>query len=95
LTRNTSIRSIVIPLRTTLDQVVQFAELLQVVLDIGRPIPRSATHATIASWSQHTPILVAKLDELLRVESRARSELTQLDDEEPEVIEQHRSEERT
>ena len=34
------------------------------------------------------------VDELLRVEGRARNELTQLDDEEPEVIEQHRSEER-
>jgi hypothetical protein len=31
---------------------------------------------------------------VLRVEGRARSELTQLDDEEPEIIEQHRSEER-
>jgi low affinity Fe/Cu permease len=35
-----------------------------------------------------------KLDELLRAEGRARSELAQLDDEEPEVIEQHRWEER-
>jgi low affinity Fe/Cu permease len=41
-----------------------------------------------------TQAIHAKLDELLRVEGRARSELTQLDDEEPEVIEKHRSVER-
>jgi low affinity Fe/Cu permease len=41
-----------------------------------------------------TQAIHAKLDELLRAEGRARSELAQLDDEEPEVIEQHRSEER-
>ena len=61
--------------------------------------------ATVATWlmtlfiqrAEHrdTQAIHAKLDELLRVEGRARSELTQLDDEEPEVIEQHRSEERT
>jgi low affinity Fe/Cu permease len=34
--------------------------------------------------------LHAKLDELVRVEEGARSELTQLDEEEPEVIERHR-----
>jgi low affinity Fe/Cu permease len=34
--------------------------------------------------------LHAKLDELVRVEEGARSELTQLDEEEPEVIEHHR-----
>jgi low affinity Fe/Cu permease len=60
--------------------------------------------ATVATWlmtlfiqrAEHrdTQAIHAKLDELLRVEGRARSELTQLDDEEPEVIEQHRSEER-
>jgi low affinity Fe/Cu permease len=33
--------------------------------------------------------LHAKLDELLRVDNRARSELTQLDEHEPEVIEAH------
>ena len=37
--------------------------------------------------------LHAKLDELLRVDSDARTELTQLDEQEPEVIEQHRDEE--
>jgi low affinity Fe/Cu permease len=37
--------------------------------------------------------LRAKLDELLRVDDDARSELTQLDDQEPEVIERHRDEE--
>jgi hypothetical protein len=31
------------------------------------------------------------MDELLRVEGRARSELTELDDEEPEVIKERRS----
>jgi low affinity Fe/Cu permease len=41
-----------------------------------------------------TQAIHAKLDELLRAEGRARSELAQLDDEEPEVIEQHRWEER-
>jgi low affinity Fe/Cu permease len=41
-----------------------------------------------------TQAIHAKLDELLRVEGRARSELSQLDDEEPEVIEKHRAEER-
>jgi low affinity Fe/Cu permease len=37
--------------------------------------------------------LHAKLDELLRVDDEARSELTQLDEREPEVIERHRDEE--
>jgi low affinity Fe/Cu permease len=37
--------------------------------------------------------LHAKLDELLRVDHAARSELTQLDEEEPEVSERHRDEE--
>jgi low affinity Fe/Cu permease len=37
--------------------------------------------------------LHAKLDELLRVDSDARSELTQLDEQEPEVIERHRDRE--
>jgi low affinity Fe/Cu permease len=37
--------------------------------------------------------LHAKLDELLRVNHAARSELTQLDEQEPEVIERHRDEE--
>jgi hypothetical protein len=31
---------------------------------------------------------------LLRAEGRARNELTQMDEQEPEAIEQHRSEER-
>jgi low affinity Fe/Cu permease len=34
--------------------------------------------------------LHAKLDELLRVDTDARSELTQLDEQEPETIERHR-----
>ena len=37
--------------------------------------------------------LHAKLDELLRVDDDARSELIRLDEQEPEVIEQHRDEE--
>jgi low affinity Fe/Cu permease len=37
--------------------------------------------------------LHAKLDELLRVDHAARSELTHLDEQEPEEIEQHRDEE--
>jgi low affinity Fe/Cu permease len=37
--------------------------------------------------------LHAKLDELLRVDGDARSELTQLDEQEPESIERHRDEE--
>jgi low affinity Fe/Cu permease len=37
--------------------------------------------------------LHAKLDELLHVDDDARSELTQLDDQEPEMIERHRDEE--
>ena len=40
-----------------------------------------------------TLALHAKLDELLRVNNDARSELTQLDEQEPEDIEQHRNEE--
>lgn len=60
--------------------------------------------ATIATWfmtliiqrAEHrdTQAIHAKLDELLRAEGRARSELTLLDDEEPEVIELHRAQER-
>jgi low affinity Fe/Cu permease len=37
--------------------------------------------------------LHAKLDELLRVDHAARSEHTQLDEQEPEVIERHRDDE--
>ena len=60
--------------------------------------------ATVAIWfmtliiqrAEHrdTQAIHAKLDELLRAEGRARSELTMLDDEEAEVIEAHRAEER-
>ena len=60
--------------------------------------------ATVATWvmtlfiqrAEHrdTQALHAKLDELLRAERHARNELTTLDDEEPEVIEQHRAEAR-
>jgi len=37
--------------------------------------------------------LHAKLDELFRVDDDARSELTRLDEQEPEMIERHRNEE--
>jgi low affinity Fe/Cu permease len=37
-----------------------------------------------------TLALHAKLDELLRVDRRARSELTRLDEQEPEMIAEHR-----
>jgi low affinity Fe/Cu permease len=37
-----------------------------------------------------TQALHAKLDELLRVQTNARDELASLDEEEPELIEQHR-----
>ena len=40
-----------------------------------------------------TQAIHAKLDELLRAASRARDELTRLDQEEPEEIEEHRAEE--
>ena len=60
--------------------------------------------ATIATWImtlfiqraeyRDTQALHAKLDELLRAEHHARNELTLLDDEEPEVIKQHRAENR-
>ncbi len=40
-----------------------------------------------------TQAIHAKLDELLRVEGSARNELTQIDHQEPEAIERHRSEE--
>jgi low affinity Fe/Cu permease len=60
--------------------------------------------ATVGTWlmtlfiqrAEHRDTLAihAKLDELLRVEGRARSELTPLDDEEPETIAQHRLGER-
>jgi len=60
--------------------------------------------ATIATWlmtlfiqrAEHrdTQAIHAKLDELLRAEGLARNELTGLDDEEPETIEEHRAQER-
>jgi low affinity Fe/Cu permease len=60
--------------------------------------------AALATWlmtlfiqrAEHrdTQAIHAKLDELLRVEGRARSSLSTLDDQEPEVIEQHRTEQR-
>jgi low affinity Fe/Cu permease len=42
-----------------------------------------------------TQALHAKLDELLKAEHRADSELTKLDQKEPEEIEEHRSKSRT
>ncbi len=63
-----------------------------------------AAVATIATWlmtliiqrAEHrdTQAIHAKLDELLRATANARSELTHLDEEEPEVIVEHRTTER-
>jgi len=50
-------------------------------------IQRAETRDTLA--------IHAKLDELLRAEERARSELTTLDKKEPEEIERHRAQELT
>jgi low affinity Fe/Cu permease len=57
--------------------------------------------ATLAVWimtlfiqranRRDTLALHAKLDELLRVDQQARSELTRLDEQEPEVIQHHRN----
>jgi low affinity Fe/Cu permease len=59
--------------------------------------------ATLATWmmtlfiqrAEHrdTQAIQAKLDELLRATGKARSELAQIDQEEPETIERHRHEE--
>jgi low affinity Fe/Cu permease len=56
--------------------------------------------ATMATWfmtlfiqrAEHrdTQAIQAKLDELLHAQSRARNELTHIDEEEPEDIERHR-----
>jgi low affinity Fe/Cu permease len=69
--------------------------------------PRSfdwQSFATVATWvmtlfiqrAEHrdTQAIHAKLDELLRAEGDARSELTIVDDQEPEEIERHRRQER-
>jgi low affinity Fe/Cu permease len=58
--------------------------------------------ATLATWlmtlfiqrAEHrdTQAIQAKLDELLRVHGEARNELTKLDAQEPEEIEEHRAE---
>jgi low affinity Fe/Cu permease len=60
--------------------------------------------ATLATWfmtlviqrAEHrdTQAIQAKLDELLRANRAARTELTKIDDEEPELIERRRAEER-
>jgi low affinity Fe/Cu permease len=57
--------------------------------------------ATMATWfmtlfiqrAEHrdTQAIQAKLDELLHAQSRARNELTHIDEEEPEDIERHRN----
>jgi low affinity Fe/Cu permease len=61
--------------------------------------------ATLAIWymtlliqrvgHRDTQALQAKLDELLRVQDAARNELTRIDEQEPEEIEQHRQEARS
>lgn len=60
--------------------------------------------ATVATWfmtlliqrAEHrdTQAIHAKLDELLRADGRARNELVDIDDKEPEAIERHRSRQR-
>jgi low affinity Fe/Cu permease len=60
--------------------------------------------ATVATWlmtliiqraeNRDTQAIHAKLDELLRADAQARPELSLLDQQEPEVIEEHRSNER-
>jgi len=60
--------------------------------------------ATIATWTmtlfiqrseyRDTQAIQAKLDELLRVEGKARNELTAIDEKEPEEIREHRYDER-
>lgn len=60
--------------------------------------------ATVAMWimtlfiqraeTRDTLAIHAKLDELLRAERRARSELTRLDEREPEEIAEHRDQEK-
>jgi low affinity Fe/Cu permease len=49
-------------------------------------IQRAETRDTLA--------IHAKLDEVLRAEQRARNELTNLDEQEPEEIERHRAKQR-
>src|SRR5690242_13078606 len=59
--------------------------------------------ATLATWlmtlfiqrAEHrdTQAIHAKLDELLRAEQRARTELTRLDEQQPEAVEEHREKE--
>ena len=61
--------------------------------------------ATVSTWfmtliiqrAEHrdTQAIHAKLDELLRVDTKARSELSRLDEQEPEIIEKHRQKERS
>jgi low affinity Fe/Cu permease len=41
-----------------------------------------------------TQAIHAKLDELLRAEGQARNELVEIDEEEPEAVERHRSQQR-
>lgn len=60
--------------------------------------------ATVATWfmtliiqrAEHrdTQAIHAKLDELLRADGNARSELSRMDEQEPETIQEHREQER-
>jgi low affinity Fe/Cu permease len=69
-------------------------------LTFDRPSFNWNAVATLAVWvmtlfiqrtnRRDSLALHAKLDELLRVDRDARSELTQLDEQEPEAIERHR-----
>src|SRR5690242_10138513 len=59
--------------------------------------------ATVATWlmtlfiqrAEHrdTQAIHTKLDELLRAEGKARTELTRLDEQQPEAVEEHREKE--
>jgi low affinity Fe/Cu permease len=59
--------------------------------DVGTVFDDRATKAIHPTRCRPDSLaLHAKLDELLRVDHQARTELTRLDEQEPEAIEQHR-----
>ncbi len=75
--------------------------LTQVGVATSHPLALAAVAAFVAVWlmfdhsfGEPRHAVHAKLDELLRAESKARNELTALDDKEPEEIIEHRDEER-
>jgi hypothetical protein len=80
-------------LRTTVSTTSSRAKSARISVRIS--IPNRSDWNAIATLANRrdTLALHAKLDELLRVDRAARSELTQLDEQEPEVIARHRDEE--